>query len=56
MRDKTRKLLKICTLPVRLTWVGLTVVVGYSGMFLVMLAYVMLGDIQEAKRVFTTRL
>lgn len=52
MRDKTRKRLRICTLPERWIWLALSVIVGYSGAVLVMLAYTMLGDLTEAKRVF----
>ena len=51
MRDKTRKRLRKCTYPVRWIWLALSVIIGYSGALLVMLAYTMLGDLTEAKRV-----
>ena len=52
MRDMTRKRFRKWTFPMFWIWCALTAFVGYSGVFLVMLACTMLGDLKEAKRVF----
>ena len=53
MRDKTRKRIRKCLYPFVWLWVLVGLIIGYSGVCLLALAYIMFGDTKQAKKVFT---
>lgn len=55
MRDKTRKRLRKCTYPFAWLWVLIAMIIGYGGACLLALAYIIIGETTQAKKVITER-
>lgn len=53
MRNKTKKLLRKCAYPFVWLWVIIALTIGYTGIILQALTYIMLGNVRQAKRVLT---